>query len=34
MAKKAGLVLEGGSERGVFTAGILDYFMDNDLYFP
>lgn len=26
MAKKAGLVLEGGSERGVFTAGILDLF--------
>lgn len=34
MAKKAGLVLEGGSERGVFTAGVLDYFMENDLYFP
>lgn len=34
MAKKAGLILEGGSERGVFTAGILDYFMENNLYFP
>lgn len=26
--------MEGGSERGVFTAGILDYFMEQDLYFP
>jgi len=34
MKKKAGLVLEGGSERGVFTAGILDYFMEKNLYFP
>lgn len=34
MEKKAGLILEGGSERGVFTAGILDYFMENNLYFP
>ena len=28
------LVLEGGGSRGVFTAGILDYFMEKDLYFP
>ncbi len=34
MAKKAGLILEGGSKRGVFTAGILDYFMQKNLYFP
>lgn len=30
---KAGLVLEGGGLRGVFTAGVLDVFMDKDLYF-
>lgn len=29
-----GLVLEGGGMRGVFTAGILDYFMEQNLYFP
>jgi len=34
MAKNAGLILEGGSKRGVFTAGILDYFMEKNLYFP
>lgn len=31
---KIGLVLEGGGMRGVFTCGVLDYFMDNDIYFP
>ncbi len=30
----AGLILEGGGSRGVFTAGILDYFMEKGLYFP
>lgn len=34
MAKKAGLILEGGSKRGVFTAGVLDYFMEQNLYIP
>jgi len=29
-----GLVLEGGGMRGVFTCGVLDCFMDNDIYFP
>lgn len=29
-----GLVLEGGGMRGVFTCGVLDYFMDNKLKFP
>ncbi len=29
-----GLVLEGGGMRGVFTCGVLDYFMDNDMWFP
>ena len=32
--KKAGIVLEGGGSRGVFTAGILDYFMEQNFYFP
>lgn len=29
-----GLILEGGGMRGVYTAGVLEYFMKNDLYFP
>ena len=32
--KKAGLILEGGGTRGVFTAGVLDYFMEQGLYLP
>ena len=30
----AGLVLEGGGMRGVFTAGALDFLMDKNVYFP
>ncbi|CAG9620668.1 patatin-like phospholipase family protein [Sutcliffiella rhizosphaerae] len=30
----SGLVLEGGGMRGVYTAGVLEYFMENNLYFP
>ena len=30
--KKATLVLEGGATRGVFTSGVLDYLMENELY--
>lgn len=30
---KTGLVLEGGAMRGMFTAGILDVFMENDIVF-
>ncbi|MCM3741351.1 patatin family protein [Oceanobacillus luteolus] len=30
----AGLVLEGGGMRGLYTAGVLEYFMEQDLYFP
>lgn len=30
---QAGLVLEGGGMRGLYTAGILDYFMDRELQF-
>lgn len=31
---QAGLVLEGGGMRGLYTAGVLEYFMEKDLYFP
>ncbi|MGF9964339.1 patatin-like phospholipase family protein [Bacillus rhizoplanae] len=34
MLENTGLVLEGGGMRGVYTAGVLEYFMENDLYFP
>ena len=34
MPGSAILLLEGGSLRGLFTAGVLDTFMENDLYFP
>ncbi|HBK29027.1 MAG TPA: patatin family protein [Parabacteroides sp.] len=29
-----GLVLEGGGMRGIFTVGVLDYLMDNEIWFP
>ena len=32
--KQAGMILEGGGTRGVFTAGVLDYFMEQELYLP
>lgn len=32
--EKMGLVLEGGGMRGVFTCGVLDYFMDHQIEFP
>lgn len=31
---KIGLVLEGGGMRCVFTAGVVDYFMDHNIVFP
>ena len=31
--RKAGLVLEGGGMRGVFTAGVLDFFLEEDIQF-
>lgn len=31
---QSGLVLEGGGMRCAFTAGVLDYFMDNQIWFP
>lgn len=30
---KTGLVLEGGAMRGIYTAGVLDVFMDNNINF-
>jgi len=30
---KIGLVLEGGAMRGMYTAGVLDVFMDNNIHF-
>lgn len=29
-----GLVLEGGGMRGIYTSGVLDFFMEKNLYFP
>ena len=31
---KSGLVLEGGGLRGAFTIGVLDAFMEGNLFFP
>ena len=30
---KKGLVLEGGALRGIFTAGVLDVFLENNISF-
>ncbi|WP_445970478.1 patatin-like phospholipase family protein [Bacillus cytotoxicus] len=32
--KNIGLVLEGGGMKGLYTAGVLEYFMENVLFFP
>jgi predicted patatin/cPLA2 family phospholipase len=32
--RSAGLILESGGMRGVYTAGVLRFFMDRDLIFP
>lgn len=34
MMEEMGLVLEGGGMRGVFTAGAIDYMIDNGIKFP
>ncbi len=34
MNKTTGILLEGGALRSVFTAGVLDYFMDMNFYVP
>ena len=31
--RKTGLVLEGGGMRGIYTAGVLDVFMEQQLFF-
>lgn len=31
--KKSGLVMEGGAMRGMFTCGVIDVFMENDITF-
>lgn len=33
MRKKTGLVLEGGGMRGIYTAGVLDVFMEEGIHF-
>ncbi len=32
--KFTGLILEGGGMRGVYTSGVLRFFMDRRLYLP
>lgn len=32
--KNIGLVLEGGGSRGVYTAGVLHYLMEENIYLP
>ncbi len=32
--KNTALVLEGGGLRGTFTSGVMDFFLDNKIYFP
>ncbi|PEY38402.1 patatin family protein [Bacillus cereus] len=32
--KNIGLVLEGGGMKGLYTAGVLEYFMEKELFFP
>ncbi|WP_379970154.1 patatin family protein [Ectobacillus sp. sgz5001026] len=34
MQENAGLVLEGGGMRGVYTAGVLELFMEQNMFFP
>ena len=33
MMYRAGLVLEGGGMKGIYTAGVLDFFMDKEIAF-
>lgn len=34
LVKNVGLVLEGGGMRGVYTGGVLEYFLEHELFFP
>lgn len=29
---QAGLILEGGGMKGIYTAGVLDFFMDKEIF--
>ena len=31
---KTGLILEGGAVRGIFTAGVLDRLLEDEILFP
>ena len=33
MKDNIGLILEGGGMRGVYTAGVLDFFLDKEIEF-
>ena len=33
MAEKTGIVMEGGAMRGMFTTGVLDVLMENNITF-
>ena len=33
MEKKCGLIMEGGAMRGMFTAGVIDVFLENGIEF-
>ena len=33
MTYDTGLILEGGGMRATYTTGVLDFFMDRDIYF-
>ncbi|MFE8702020.1 patatin family protein [Cytobacillus sp. FJAT-54145] len=34
VSNQTGLVLEGGGMRGVYTAGVLEYFLEKEIFFP
>jgi predicted patatin/cPLA2 family phospholipase len=34
LMENIGLVLEGGGMRGLYTSGVLDFFIDQNIYFP
>ena len=34
MIERTGMVLEGGGSRGIFTAGAIDYLIEQDMKIP
>ena len=34
LVEAVGLILEGGGMRGIYTAGVLEYFTEQNIYFP